>query len=362
VGVVVVGGGLAGLTAADALHAAGVSVHVVEGRDFVGGRTMTVHPEGLPEGAWFDVGATWHWTDQPRVQALARDLGVDVFPQYRAGRAVVEDTPGGAPESVEIPPPDPAELRFVGGAQGVCERLAARLPPDSISLGTAAVAVDATDGGLEVNVIGPDGEGSNVHGDQVIMALPPRLLVDTIAFTPDLPDDVRDVIKATTTWMAHALKCVAVYESPFWRDEGWSGLAFSRPGCGALVEVHDACNADGSVAALWGFMTGHHEIRDLSFDDRLEHVFGQLGRLFGPQAADPLRYFERDWSTDPYTADEVVWVKDEAPYGHPALQQPLMGGRLFLAGTETAGEGGGHMEGAVESGQRVAAQVLAAIG
>ena len=360
-GVVVVGGGLAGLTAADLLHAAGVPVQVIEGRDFVGGRTMTVRPEGLPEGAWFDVGATWHWTDQPRMQALARELGVDVFPQYRTGRAVVESEPGSRPEAVDIPPPDPGELRFVGGAQGVCERLAERLPPDAISLGTAVVAVEAMGAGLDVNVVKPDGDGADVHADQVVMALPPRLLVDTIAFTPELPDDVLEVIKATSTWMAHALKCVAVYESSFWRDDGRSGLALSQPGCGALAEVHDGCDADGSVAALWGFMSGHHEIRDLSFDDRLEHVFGHLGRLFGPQAADPLRYFERDWSTDPYTADEVVWVQEEAPYGHPALHQPLLGGRLLLAGTETATEGGGHMEGAVQSGQRVAAQVLAAL-
>ncbi|MDQ4096742.1 MAG: FAD-dependent oxidoreductase, partial [Actinomycetota bacterium] len=204
--------------------------------------------------------------------------------------------------------------------------------------------------------------GSERAADYVIVAAPPRLLVDTIALTPALPDELMDVIKATPTWMATMLKCVAVYEKPFWREDGRSGLALSQPGCGALREVHDACTHDGSVAALWGFLTGHHGIRDLSFDDRLEHVFGHLGRLFGPQAADPLRYFERDWSTDPYTADEVVWVRKSLPYGHPALHEPLLGGRLFLAGTETAAEGGGHMEGAIQSGHRSASHVLDAGG
>lgn len=46
-------------------------------------------------------------------------------------------------------------------------------------------------------------------------------------------------------------------------------------------------------------------------------------------------------------------------YGHPAFAKPLFGGRLMWAGAETAAVGGGHMEGAVRSGQRAAAQVLA---
>ncbi len=58
--VVVVGGGLAGLTAADALHGAGLSVAVLEARRSIGGRVKTLVPEGLGERAWFDLGATWH--------------------------------------------------------------------------------------------------------------------------------------------------------------------------------------------------------------------------------------------------------------------------------------------------------------
>ena len=54
--VLVVGGGLGGLTAANALHEAGMAVTVAEARPFVGGRMMTVTPEGLGDNAWFDAG------------------------------------------------------------------------------------------------------------------------------------------------------------------------------------------------------------------------------------------------------------------------------------------------------------------
>ncbi len=353
---IIVGAGLAGLTAAGMLCRAGQSVTVVEARPFVGGRTMTMTPGGLGEGAWFDMGATWHWEDQPRVRALAANLGLDVFPQYRDGRALTDEGP------VDLPPPSPAELRFHGGAQSLCERLAQRLPPaGEVLLGTTVVAIEHVEAAAEVavSVVGPDDGGADLRAAHVIVAVPPRLVLDNILFTPDLPHELEDVMRLTPTWMATALKCVAVYDSPFWRDAGLSGLAFSETG--PLREVHDACNEDASVAALWGFVSPRHEFRDLSFDDRIEAVFAQLGRLFGPAAADPLRYFERDWSGDPFTNDEVPWPgRALLEYGHPAFAEPLFGGRLHWAGTETVGgDGSGHMEGAIASGQRAAQQALA---
>jgi monoamine oxidase len=353
----VVGAGLSGLTAANDLHAAGMSVRVVEARDVVGGRIMTVTPEGLGDDVWFDVGATWHWADQPRVRALARELGLGVFSQFREGRAAVEETAGDPVTAADIPAPNPAELRFVGGAQGLCQRLADRLPEGCIGLGLSAVAVEEGEGDrLSVWLAAPDGPGREVATDFVVIAVPPRLVVDGIAFDPPLPVDLVDVMKGTRTWMATALKCVAVYETPFWREEGWSGLAFSQ--AGPLLEVHDACTHDGSAAGLWGFVSANHAYRDRGFDDRIEMVFAQLGRFFGARAADPLRYFERDWSGDPNTNDEVVWVRDALEYGHPAFRRPLFGGRVVWAGTETATEGGGHMEGAIQAGQRAARLVL----
>ncbi|MFP5319014.1 MAG: flavin monoamine oxidase family protein [Acidimicrobiia bacterium] len=355
--VAVVGGGLAGLTAATALARAGVGVQVLEARSVVGGRMMTVVATEVNERAWLDLGATWHWDDQPRMQALARELGVESFPQYRTGQAMSDEGPDQPARPVDFPPSVPAELRFVGGAQDVCRRLADRLPEGSVELDTTVVAVEAGDTGVALNVIGPDGTGRDLEADAVVMALPPRLALDTVAFTPDLPEEVEDVLRHTPTWMATSLKCVAVYETAFWREAGLSGLAYSREG--PLREVHDAGNDDGSLAALWGFISALHEFRDLDFDDRRELVFAQLGRLFGPDAADPLRYLERDWSGDPFTNDEVFWVpKELLAYGNPAFARPLFGGRLVWAGAETSDEGGGHMEGAVASGERAARLIL----
>ena len=349
----VVGAGLAGLTAADAVHTAGLSVTVVEARPSIGGRIKTL----VDGGAWFDLGATWHWSNQDRIRSLAAELGMETFAQYRDGHAVAEDAPGVAPRLVAVPPPSPSELRFTGGAQALCHRLAARLPEGALLLGTEVVAVSAGDAGVTVSVADEDGRESRLAGGFVVVAVPPRLAWAGITFTPALPAAVGDVMQGTPTWMATAVKCIAEYESPFWRDAGLSGLAFSR--VGPLTEVHDGCSDDGSTAALWGFLSPSHDVRDLDVERRTHAVLAQLGRLFGPEAADPVRYFERDWSNDPYTNDVVVWLGEAVPYGHAAFAEPLFGGRLLWAGTETADIGGGHMEGAVRSGRRAAAQVLA---
>jgi monoamine oxidase len=186
--------------------------------------------------------------------------------------------------------------------------------------------------------------------------VPPRLAHAGIAFSPALPEPLVRVMQGTPTFMANAVKCLATYESAFWREEGLSGLAFSQ--VGPLIEIHDACSPDGTTAALWGFMSGWHEFRDLEPEARRDLVFAQLGRLFGAGAADPVRYIERDWSNDPYTNDEVLWFDEPLPYGNHAFTEPQFGGRLLWAGTETAGAGAGHMEGAVGSGQRAASELL----
>jgi monoamine oxidase len=356
--VVIVGGGLAGLTAADDLHRAGARVHVVEARHSVGGRIRTLQPEGGPDGAWLDLGATWHWTNQPAVAELAETLGLASFPQYRDGLALVEDPPGHDLRPVALAAPSPGELRFIGGAQALCTGLADRLPAGAVTVDTevAAIALGADRRTVTLAAVGPDGAEFDLEADAAVVALPPRLASQDIAFTPPLPTGLVEVMQATPTWMATALKCVAVYDSAFWRDDGRSGLALNLGG--PLLEVHDACTADGSTAALWAFVSADHAYRDLGFDQRIEAVFAELGRLFGPAAADPAQYFERDWSSDPYTNDEVVWIGDPVAYGHPALAEPAFGGRLVWAGAETADVGGGHMEGAVRSGHRAARQAL----
>ena len=89
--VAIIGGGLAGLHAARLLHQAGVDFLLLEARDRLGGRILTVDAGGNLSGDGFDLGPSWFWPQvQPGIGALVADFGLGAFPQASHGDVVFE--------------------------------------------------------------------------------------------------------------------------------------------------------------------------------------------------------------------------------------------------------------------------------
>lgn len=239
--------------------------------------------------------------------------------------------------------------RIVGGAQQLSEGLAARLG-DRVVLDAAVHAVQWGEEGVRL-----DTAAGPFRGTQLVVAVPPTL-AGRIRWEPKLPPD-RDHLHMRMP-MGSTTKCFAFYERPFWRARGLSGEAMADQG--PLSYVVDNSQSDGSAPALLGFMVGGPSRRwqRRSEAERRDAVLAQLARMFGEPALAPVHYEEMRWDDEGWTGGCPIGLMAPGVLTQlgPALTRPV--GPIHWAGTETATEWAGHMEGALESAERVVQEVL----
>lgn len=343
----IIGGGLSGLSLAAELARQGQDFVLVEARDRLGGRILTRHHGDTG----YDLGPAWFWPGQPRIADLIGQLGLSWFEQHYAGELTYEDEQGRVSRGLGFSSMR-GSLRLDGGFGALIDALAASVHPDRVQLSMPIQQIARAEDG----VIATAADGWSVHADRVVLALPPRVAAQ-LSFVPALPDKSLSSMLAVPTWMAGQAKAVAIYASPFWRDAGLSGDAMSRRG--PMVEIHDASPAQDGPYALFGFVGLPRQARKDQVRLR-QLVLDQLVRLFGPEAAQPLDLFVKDWANDPFTAT----LEDQQPlFSHPTygLPSPLMGlwdQALIFAGTEVAPQFGGYVEGALEAAEQAARLIV----
>jgi monoamine oxidase len=242
------------------------------------------------------------------------------------------------------------EQRFVGGSGLITTRLARALGRRVI-LSTPVRQI--RNGSQGVSVIS---DRINIKAKHVVVAVPP-VLAGRIDYAPDLPvqrESLHQRIPQGTLG-----KVAAVYERPFWRDQGLTGQALHADG---LVNAwFDDSPPDGSPGVLFGFVGGdaHRTFFPMPPDQRRAQALGVLTDCFGSEAANPVDYFETNWPAERWSRGGPVGIAGPGVYTAvgPALRKPV--GRIHWAGTETATEWCGYMEGAVAAGERAAREVLA---
>lgn len=273
--------------------------------------------------------------------AEPRELSMLFALQYVNGAGGVDallDTEGGAQHD-----------RFEGGALGIAERMADELG-ERVICGSPVERVAADGDGVTVS-----GPATTVRARQAIVALPPPLCA-AIEFEPELPTARRSL---NEIWRMGALtKCFAIYDEPFWREDGASGEAVSDESIASLT--FDVSPPDGSCGVLLGFVGGDDARAHaaMSEADGRAAVLKGMSRLYGERASNPEAWTQRMWSAERWIGGGPVAI---APPGAlfsdgRALRESV--GRVHWAGTESAPRWGGYIEGAIVAGELAAEQAL----
>jgi monoamine oxidase len=273
--------------------------------------------------------------------AEARDLSALYFLMYlNAGGGLLSlaEARGGAQQD-----------RFVSGAQSISLALANELG-DAVALGLPVrKLVQSSDGVDAVS------DTETIGGRYAIVSAPP-MLAGHIEYDPPVSVG-RDQVTQRFA-MGAAVKVLVTYERAFWREAGFSGEVVS--GDGPLSIVYDNTSHDGRQPALIGFVVGS-QARQWSAQplaDRQRRVTGALERYFGEEATSFQEYRELDWGAEPWSRGCPVGGLPPGVLTHSFAHLRKPEGRIHWAGTESATEWIGYMEGAIQSGERAADEVL----
>lgn len=442
--VAIVGAGAAGLTAANDLKKAGLSVVVLEARERVGGRLWTDEIDG----AMLELGGQWVSPDQHALIETLADLGLETYSRYREGESVYVGSDGEArrftgemfpvaPETeriideitarldamvAEIDPDRPwaheraaewdriswdgwlrqqtdddeairnlafatgsamltkpthsfsllqsllmaasagsyshlvdadfiLDKRVVGGLQQVPLRLAERLGED-VLLGQPVRTIEYSDAGAVVHA-----EQVTVRARHVVLAVAP-VLYNRISFVPPLPRLKHQMHQHFS--MGFVIKVHAVYDRPFWREQGLSGTAFSP--YQLVHEAYDNTNHRDERGTLVGFVSDRNadDLFRLSADERRERILESLSRYYGPEAKNPVVYYESDWGSEEWTRGAYAASFDLGGLTRYGAEQLELVGPLHVACSDLAGLGYQHVDGAIRMGHRVADEILEA--
>ena len=242
---------------------------------------------------------------------------------------------------------------FAEGAQRIAEGICAQLG-DRVQMDHPVYSISQDE-----DVIRVAGEGFSIQTERVIVAMPPTLS-GCIHYDPPLPA-ARNMLTQRAHMAGRDLKFILMYEKPFWRESGLSGMLSNDEG--PVNIAVDATPDHERWAVLAGFVNDRSKGRsllDLPGEEREAGIVEALVPAFGAEVRNYVSYHEHDWAADDWSRGCVTVFSTGAwtAYGS-ALRQPV--GGIHWAGTETATEFPGQMEGAVRAGERAADEVLAAL-
>lgn len=342
---VIVGGGIAGLYCAWRLKQKNTPFVLLEAQPQLGGR---IQSESLldEQSLAIDLGPTWYWPHQLKMRQLVTDLQLDWFEQYTTGDAIYQMQPN-QPVIRNAGAGAMTSFRIKGGMAAIVSKLMNKIDENDIKLNHPVYNIERVEGHWCVSSSNSQQE-QQYRSKSLILALPPRMIIQYLTPERFLSADLVEALSKQPTWMAAQAKFVAVYETPFWREQGLAGQAFSR--VGPMVEIHDASGSENNGFALFGFIGVPYEYRQKSTPQQLQSAcLKQLATLFGSAALNPQKSYATDWGGNRWIASAKD--REETPK-HPDINLSLYSEELkaldlYLVSSEFAQQEAGYLEGAL---------------
>jgi monoamine oxidase len=243
-------------------------------------------------------------------------------------------------------------FRILGGNDRLCDALAARLP-GCLHLRSSLEAVILRRGGVTVT-FADRGRRTEIRTDYLVSTLPTSTLRH-VSFTPPLPDAQRRAIETLT--YGPATKFMLQFDRRFWRGRGRPSAFATNLDIGAVWDASDGHRGRSGILML--LAGGRVSARAQARARRgIGGILAQLQWL-GAGTASLIGHARVSWEADP-------WAQGGYAYFSPAYDPTLRSWlarpfeRIFFAGEHTSLRWQGYMNGAVESGMRVAAEIEAA--
>ncbi|CAN8013487.1 unnamed protein product, partial [Ixodes persulcatus] len=206
-------------------------------------------------------------------------------------------------------------------------------------------------------------DGQRYKGSHVIMAMSPTIQMK-MHYSPPLPPLRNQMLQRMP--LGSVWKCLVYYKEPFWRKKGYSGsMLFTLAEDCPVVYTLDDTKPDGSYPAIIGFLPANkaRTVLKLNPEQRKQLIIkGYAEAMKTEEALHPIHYEEFNWAGQQYSGGCYTSM---IPPGllttfRSVLRDPI--GRLFFAGTETATEWSGYINGGIQAGERAAREVLHAQG
>ncbi len=346
--VIIIGAGLSGLLTAYNLKKKNVSFKIFEAQSRLGGRIETVYGN---QKTPMEMGATWFGKEHTNFLDFLSELNVGYFEQNNEGIALFETISFEPPQQYFVPANEHSAYRVQGGTYSIITALSKAIGEEAVLLNSTITEI--IDEGNKIKII--DSLQNSFFCKQLIVAMPPKLLTNTIQFFPAFPQNIKEIMQKTQTWMSGSVKFSVEYKNAFWKANGFSGIVYSQSGL--ATEIYDHCNFEKTKFAIKGFLNG--SALHYTFEERKEKVITQLKYYFGTDAQEFITYNDKIWNDKYIQPTNDSFLPPHLNNGHAFFDESYMSNKLFFTGTETSKAFSGYMEGAVIAANSVAAKVTA---